>query len=86
MVGKTLSANQLMAAIQNANCLGELKLFVAEVSFDKVLNEDGTIRGVHYCAPSGKRSAVLQAAIKRRTPNELCTSMTVDGKDFRTVY
>ncbi|CAN7676912.1 hypothetical protein LJR194_005425 [Acidovorax sp. LjRoot194] len=76
----------LESAIQGATSLQELKKLVADANAKNAMNQDGTIRGLVYCAPSGKRGAVLQVSIRRGTPNGFTTSMIVDGKDFRTVY
>lgn len=86
IVGRSLSAKALKSAIHNASSLEDLKSLVAQANVDRILNEDGTICGLYYCAASGKRGAVLQVSIKRETPNGFTTSMIVDGKDFRTVY
>lgn len=86
LVLNALSASALKAAILSASSLDDLKSLVDSASVERVMNADGTIRGVHYCAPSGKRGAVLQVAIRRNAPNGFTTSMVVDGKDFRTIY
>ncbi len=52
----------------------------------RLMNPDGTIRGVCYCAPSTNRGAVLQASIRRGTAGGFTTSFMVDGHDFRKVY
>lgn len=86
MGAKALSAQALEAAIQTATSLDELKALVAKNSTEKVMNADGTIRGLVFCNPSTRRGAVLTAAIRRGKPGGLSTSMIVDGKDFRAVY
>jgi len=86
MGAKALSAHALEAAIQSATSLDDLKALVAKNSTEKVMNADGTIRGLVYCKPSTKRGAVLSAAIRRGQPDGLSTSMIVDGKDFQAVY
>lgn len=86
MGAKALSAQALEAAIQSATSLDELKALVAKNSTEKVMNADGTIRGLVFCNPSTRRGAVLTVAIRRGKPGGLSTSMIVDGKDFRAVY
>ena len=81
-----LSTKALKQAIQNATTLDDLKRAVAESTVRAHFNDDGTIRGLHYCNPSTKRGAVLQVTIDRGQPDALVTSKIVDGKDFRTVY
>lgn len=85
-MSKSLTVRSLEAAIQNASSLDDLKRLVEDASAMKLMHEDGTVRGLHYCAASRTRGAVLQVAIRRGTPNGFTTSLTVDGKDFRTVY
>lgn len=86
MGAKALSAQALEAAIQSATSLDELKALVAKNSTEKVMNADGTIRGLVFGNPSTRRGAVLSVAIRRGKPGGLYTSMIVDGKDFQAVY
>lgn len=77
----------LREAIENASDLEELKKLVANMTLsERVMSDDGTIRGLVYCAPSGKRGAVLQVSVRRGKPEGFSTSMIVDGRDFRSVY
>ena len=86
MGAKALSAQALESAIKSATSLDELKALVAKASTEKIMNPDGTIRGLVFCKPSAKRGAVLSVAIQRGKPGGLSTSMIVDGKDFQAVY
>lgn len=83
---KALSTQSLEAAIQSATSLEELKALVAKNATERVMNADGTIRGLVFCKPSTRRGAVLSVAIQRDKPGGLCTSRIVDGNDFRAVY
>lgn len=86
MVMKRLSLGVLETAIKSSTSLDDLKRLVADADAAKIMKKDGTIRGLCYFAPSGKRGAVLTIAIKRGSLDGLSTSMIVDGKDFRTIY
>lgn len=83
---KRIPLPNLREEIEKATDLAQLKKLVAMLDVREVMNEDGSIRGITYCAPSGKRGAVLQVALRRGKPGGLSTSMMVDGRDFRTVY
>ncbi len=48
MGAKALSAQALESAIQSATSLDELKALVAKNSTEKVMNADGTIRGLVF--------------------------------------
>lgn len=51
-----------------------------------LLRPDGTLAFVFYCAASGRRGPVLQISCKVKGLPVLRTALSVDGKDFATVY
>ncbi|MBP8275560.1 MAG: hypothetical protein KAX55_01530 [Propionivibrio sp.] len=55
---------------------------------EQIIDTDGTLYGVGFysASASGRRPNVIGISIARRTQKAFATVMSVDGKDFRTVY